>query len=84
MNAIKPSYSGMPKWVLWSWWVASFLCPGSDRWQGIGAELDRRSPAVIKRDGGFPDARPMEPIGVSSKPLGHDDPKKIYTPSGIK
>lgn len=84
MNTIKSPYSGMSKWILWPWWFASLLWPNSSRWRDIGAELDRRSPAVIKRDGGFPEEPVIDPLGVSSKPSGHDDPEKIYAPNGNK
>ena len=70
--------------MLWPWWFASLLWPGSSRWRDIGVELDRRSPAVIKRDGGFLEEPTIDPLDVSSKPSGQDAPKNIYTPSGNK
>lgn len=42
---------------LWVMWVLGLVWPGSDRWRAIGAEIERRGPAVVKRDGGFPDER---------------------------
>lgn len=49
--------SRIPTWRLWLWWFATFFYNGSDHRKAIGAEITRRGPAVVKRDGGFPDDR---------------------------